>query len=124
MPNPWSSGVNKAILGQVKLGGKIKTICFNFLRNENYVNNISSRNSALRKFLFKICLESFVFSYHSGVNTDKIWAHQFFKEQKRSVLNIFKSQLLGPSKQQLVLITIQLFKMAKEKTINQQNTSF
>ena len=109
--------------GSSKIGGKITTICFNFLRNENYVNKISSRNSALRKILFKICLESFVFSYHSGANTDKIWA-QFFKEQKRSVLNIFKSKLLGPSEQQLVLITIKLFKMAKENTTNQQNTSF
>ena len=37
---------------------------FNFLRNRNCVNKISSRKSALYKFLIKICLESFVFSYH------------------------------------------------------------
>ena len=40
-------------------------ICFNFLRNKNYVHKISSRNSTLLyKFHIKIYLESFVSIYN------------------------------------------------------------
>ena len=38
-------------------------MCFNFLRNENYGHKIISTNSILCKFLIKVYLESFVFSY-------------------------------------------------------------
>ena len=39
-------------------------MCFNFLRNWNYVYKISSRNSELYKCLIKIYLESFASIYH------------------------------------------------------------
>ena len=45
-------------------------ICFNFLRNENYVNKISSRSSTLETILIKIYLESFVFSSHFSISLD------------------------------------------------------
>ena len=43
-------------------------ICFNFLRNKNYVNKISFRKSTLYKFHKKIYLESFVFIIHICIN--------------------------------------------------------
>ena len=38
-------------------------ICFDFLRNKNYVNKVSFRNSILHKVLIKIYLQSFVLLY-------------------------------------------------------------
>ena len=40
---------------------------FNFLRNKNCVNRISSRNSTFYNFLIKIYLESFAFSYQFSI---------------------------------------------------------
>ena len=66
MPTLWSSEVNWVILEQVeKWRNRIMIICFNFLRNKNYVHKTNSRNSALYKFHIKIYLESFVSIYHS-----------------------------------------------------------
>ena len=45
-------------------------ICFDFLRNKNYVNKISSKNGILHKVLIKIYLQSFVFSYYFIVYLD------------------------------------------------------
>ena len=66
MPTLQNSEVNKAgHSGTSKNGGRIMIICFSiFLRSKHCVNKISSRNSKLYKFLTKIYLESFVFSYH------------------------------------------------------------
>ena len=65
MPTLWSSEVNWVILEQVeKWRNRIMIICFNFLRNKNYVHKTNSRNSALYKFHIKIYLESFVSIYH------------------------------------------------------------
>ena len=54
MPTLWSLEVNSETS---KSEGKITNICFNLLRNKNYLNKINSRNSTLHKFHFKVYLE-------------------------------------------------------------------
>lgn len=54
-----------AVLKQVKVAGGLWLYAFRFFKkNKNCVKKISSRNGILYKFLTKICLKSFVSSYH------------------------------------------------------------
>ena len=75
MPTLWNSEVNKVILEQAKVASRLLLLLLllyaiwetketKILKNKNYVKKNSSRNSTLCKFLIKIYLESFKFSYH------------------------------------------------------------
>ena len=62
MPTLWSSEVSKkSFWNKQKWRNRIMIICFNFLRNKNYVLKISSRNCTLYKFHIKIYLELFIY---------------------------------------------------------------
>ena len=70
---PWSSEGNKTIQEQVKAKAGLQLYPSIFLRNKNYVNKISSRNSTLYKFLFKIYLESLSLYYSFAIMYKRIF---------------------------------------------------
>ena len=64
--------------GTSKSGCMIAIICSNFLRNETYLKEISSRNSILYTFLIKINSEPIVFSYHFIIYLESSAGKKYF----------------------------------------------